>query len=54
MTYEFVAIPDADVPPAADPADRHLLDAYASETNKTPPSGGPSRTTGWTIGRTSG
>ena len=36
MRYEFVAIPDADVPPAADPAYRHLLDTYASETNKTP------------------
>ena len=35
MRYEFVAIPDADVPPAADPAFRHLLDTYASETNKT-------------------
>ena len=54
MQYEFVAISDAEVPPAADPADRHLLDAYASETNKTPPSGGPSRTTGSTSGRTTG
>src|SRR6476646_9853301 len=35
MHYDFVAIPDADVPPAADPAYRHLLDTYASETNKT-------------------
>jgi uncharacterized damage-inducible protein DinB len=35
LTYDFVAIPDADVPPAADPAYRHLLDTYASETNKT-------------------
>ena len=35
MRYEFVAIPDADVPPAADPAYRHLPDTYASETNKT-------------------
>ena len=35
MRYEFVAIPDADVPPALDPAYRHLLDTYASEANKT-------------------
>jgi uncharacterized damage-inducible protein DinB len=35
VRYEFVAIPDAEVPPAAEPAYRHLLDTYASETNKT-------------------
>src|SRR3954447_272129 len=35
VRYEFVAIPDADVPPAAEAAHRHLLDTYASETNKT-------------------
>jgi uncharacterized damage-inducible protein DinB len=35
VRYEFVAIPDAEVPPAADPAYRHLLDTYVSETNKT-------------------
>src|SRR6478735_5752367 len=35
MRYDFIAIPDADVPPVADPAYRHLLGTYASETNKT-------------------
>ena len=35
MRYEFVAIPDAEVPQAADPAFQHLVDTYASETNKT-------------------
>ena len=35
MHYEYTAIPDADVPPAADPASGHLLATYASETNKT-------------------
>ncbi len=35
MTYEFTAIPDADVPRAALPLLQHALDTYASETNKT-------------------
>ena len=35
MHYPFVAIPDAEVPAAADPTYQHLLDTYASETNKT-------------------
>src|SRR6478672_9549610 len=35
MHYEYVAITDEEIPPAADPAYRHLLDTYASETNKT-------------------
>lgn len=35
MRYDYIAIPDTDLPPAADPAFRHLLDTYASETNKT-------------------
>lgn len=35
MHYDFVAIPDGEVPAAADPAYQHLLDTYASETNKT-------------------
>src|SRR4051794_24557825 len=35
MHYDFVAIPDADVPRAAEPIFQHLLDTYASETNKT-------------------
>jgi len=34
MPYDFVAIPDADVPRATDPLFQHLLDTYASETNK--------------------
>jgi uncharacterized damage-inducible protein DinB len=35
MHYDFVAIPDAEVPRAQDPTFQHLLDTYASETNKT-------------------
>jgi uncharacterized damage-inducible protein DinB len=35
MHYDFVAIPDADVPRAAEPIFQHLLDTYSSETNKT-------------------
>ncbi len=35
MTYEFTAIPDADVPRATLPLLQHTLDTYASETNKT-------------------
>ncbi len=35
MTYDFVAIPDADVPRAALPLFQHTLDTYAGETNKT-------------------
>ena len=35
MHYEFVAIPDEQVPPAADPLFQHLVTTYASETNKT-------------------
>ena len=34
MNYEFVAIPDSEVPRAASPVFQHLLDTYASETNK--------------------
>ena len=34
MTYPYVAIPDAQVPRAAAPAFQHVLDTYASETNK--------------------
>lgn len=34
MTYPYVAIPDAEVPRAAAPIFQHLLDTYASETNK--------------------
>jgi uncharacterized damage-inducible protein DinB len=35
MNYEWTAIPDAEVPTAAEPAWQHLLATYASETNKT-------------------
>lgn len=35
MRYEYVAIPDAEVPRAIDPAFQHVLGTYASETNKT-------------------
>jgi len=35
MRYEYVAIPDEDVPVAADPVFQHLVTTYASETNKT-------------------
>ena len=35
MLYDWTAIPDADVPRAAEPTWQHLLDTYASETNKT-------------------
>lgn len=34
MKYDFIAIPDADVPRAGDPFFQHLLDTYASETDK--------------------
>ena len=34
MTYEFTAIPDARIPRASSPLLQHLLDTYASETNK--------------------
>src|SRR5262249_60841142 len=35
MYYDFIAIPDADVPQAVDPTFQHVLTTYASETNKT-------------------
>ena len=34
MSYDYIAIPDAEVPRAADPLFQHVLDTYASETNK--------------------
>jgi uncharacterized damage-inducible protein DinB len=34
MRYEFSAISDAQVPRAPDPIFQHILDTYASETNK--------------------
>jgi uncharacterized damage-inducible protein DinB len=35
VQYEFVAIPEEQVPQAADPLFQHLVTTYASETNKT-------------------
>ena len=35
MHYDFIAIPDADVPQAVDATFQHVLATYASETNKT-------------------
>jgi hypothetical protein len=32
MHYDFVAIPDADVPQAVEPTFQHALTAYARET----------------------
>jgi len=34
MNYSYIAIPDAQVPRASAPIFQHLLDTYASETNK--------------------
>jgi uncharacterized damage-inducible protein DinB len=35
MHYDYIAIPDAEVPPAREPMFQHLVTTYASETNKT-------------------
>lgn len=35
MNYDFTAIPDADIPRAAEAVFQHLLDTYVSEVNKT-------------------
>jgi hypothetical protein len=35
MNYDFIAIPDQDVPHVADPLFQHLVVTYVSETNKT-------------------
>jgi len=34
MKYDFIAIPERDVPRASNPLFQHLLDTYASETDK--------------------
>jgi uncharacterized damage-inducible protein DinB len=34
MQYEYTAIPEVQIPRATDPVFQHLLDTYASETNK--------------------
>ena len=35
MNYDFIAIPDADVPQAVEPVFQHIVTIYASEANKT-------------------
>jgi hypothetical protein len=35
MHYDCIAIPDADVPQAAEPVFQHVVTTYAGETNKT-------------------
>src|SRR5438067_11750572 len=35
MHYDYIAIPDADVPQAVEPVFQHAITTYASETNKT-------------------
>lgn len=35
MRYDFIAIPDADVPQAIEPVFQHVVTTYVSETNKT-------------------
>ena len=35
MHYDFIAIPDADVPQAVEPVFQHVIQTYASEANKT-------------------
>jgi len=35
MHYDFIAIPDADVPQAIEPVFQHIVTTYASEANKT-------------------
>src|SRR4051812_26262005 len=35
MHYDFIAIPDADVPQAVEPTFQHVVTTYASEANKT-------------------
>lgn len=35
MHYDFIAIPDADVPQAVEPVFQHVVATYASEVNKT-------------------
>jgi uncharacterized damage-inducible protein DinB len=35
MNYDFVAIPDLEVPRASEPLFQHVINTYASETNKT-------------------
>ena len=52
MHYDFIAIPDADVPQAIEPVFQHVIQTYASEANKTVACGGQCRTICWTSSRT--
>src|ERR1700722_7542996 len=35
MQYDFIAIPDAEIPRAVEPVFQHVVTTYASEANKT-------------------
>ena len=35
MHYDFIAIPDADIPQAVESVFQHVVTTYASEANKT-------------------
>ena len=35
MHYEFIAIPDTEIPQAVEPVFQHVVTTYASEANKT-------------------
>jgi hypothetical protein len=35
MHYDFIAIPDAEIPQAVEPIFQHVIQTYTSETNKT-------------------
>src|SRR5476651_2913871 len=35
MNYDFIAIPDAEIPQAIEPVFQHVVTTYASEANKT-------------------
>jgi hypothetical protein len=35
MKYNFIAIPDAEIPQAVEPIFQHVVNTYASEANKT-------------------
>ena len=35
MQYEYIAIPDAEIPQAVEPVFQHVVTTYVSEANKT-------------------
>jgi hypothetical protein len=35
MQYDFIAIPDAEIPQAVEPVFQHVITTYASEANTT-------------------